>query len=150
MVWWLCWHRTILMKNIRQKQYSQFPPVHDFGKTWWGVAYVPFVNNLRACLGDLVACDRQCCYWMNTGMVNGRCPIMFVHTQSYPCDTWYVCSPLPELAVSNLGQLLFCLSIMRSRCRNAYPNLWLLTIGAWLTGAMNSLISDMLQVKDMT
>ena len=35
------------MRNIRQKQYSQFPPVHDFGKPWWGVAYVPCMTNLR-------------------------------------------------------------------------------------------------------
>ena len=47
-VWWLCWHRTILIRNITQKQYSQFPPVHDFRKPWWGVAYVPCMTNLRA------------------------------------------------------------------------------------------------------
>ena len=47
-VWWLCWHRTILIRNITQKQYAQFPPVHDFGKPWWGVAYVPCMTNLRA------------------------------------------------------------------------------------------------------
>ena len=47
-IWWLCWHRTILIRNITQKQYSQFPPVHDFGKPWWGVAYVPCMTNLRA------------------------------------------------------------------------------------------------------
>ena len=47
-VWWLCWHRKILMRNIKQKQYSQFPPVHDFGKPWWGVAFVPCMTNLRA------------------------------------------------------------------------------------------------------
>ena len=47
-VWWLCWHRTILIRNITQKQYSQFTPVHDFWKPWWGVAYVPCMTNLRA------------------------------------------------------------------------------------------------------
>ena len=47
-IWWPCWHRTILIRNITQKQYSQFPPVHDFGKPWWGVAYVPCMTNLRA------------------------------------------------------------------------------------------------------
>ena len=47
-VWWLCWHRTILIRNITQKQYSQFPPVHDFRKPWWGMAYVPCMTNLRA------------------------------------------------------------------------------------------------------
>ena len=47
-IWWLCWHRTILIRNITQKPYSQFPPVHDFGKPWWGVAYVPCMTNLRA------------------------------------------------------------------------------------------------------
>ena len=48
MFWWLCWHRTTLIRNITQKQYSQFLPVHDFGKPWWGVAYVPCMTNLRA------------------------------------------------------------------------------------------------------
>ena len=47
-IWWLCWHRTILIRNITQKTYSQFPPVHDVGKPWWGVAYVPCMTNLRA------------------------------------------------------------------------------------------------------
>ena len=47
-VWCLCWHRTISIRNITQKQYSQFPPVHDFRKPWWGVAYVPCMTNLRA------------------------------------------------------------------------------------------------------
>ena len=47
-IWWLCWQRIILIRNITQKQYSQFPPVHDFGKPWWGVAYVPCMTNLRA------------------------------------------------------------------------------------------------------
>ena len=47
-VWWLCLHRKILIRNIRQKLYSQFPPVHDFRKPWWGVAYVPCITNLRA------------------------------------------------------------------------------------------------------
>ena len=36
------------MRNIRQKQCSQFPPVHDFGIPRWGVAYVPCITNLRA------------------------------------------------------------------------------------------------------
>ena len=48
LIWWLCWHRTILIRNITQKPYSQFPPVHDFGKPWWGVAYVPCMTNLWA------------------------------------------------------------------------------------------------------
>ena len=82
------------------------------------------------CLGDPVAC----CHWPNTGMVDGRCPIMPVLTQSYPCDTWFVCSTLRELALSNLGQLLFCLSVTWSRCRNAYRDLWIMTIGRLCLG----------------
>ena len=66
-----------------------------------------------------------CCHWLNTDMVNGRCPIVFVLTQSYPCDTWIICSTLRQLAVSNLGQLLFCLSVTWSRCRNACRNVWI-------------------------
>ena len=33
-----------------------------------------------------------------------------------------------DVAVSNLGQPLFCLSITWSRCRNAYRDLWIMTI----------------------
>ena len=32
------------------------------------------------------------CHWLNTGIVDRRCPIMFVLTQSYPYDTWFVCT----------------------------------------------------------
>ena len=119
--WWLCWHRKILMKNIRQKQYSQFPPVYDFWKPRWGVAYVPCVTNFRAIYAWVIR-------WHVTGPVGGLYPIMFVLTQSYQCDTCFFCSTLRELAVSNLGQLLFCRSITWSRCRNAYRDLWIMTI----------------------
>ena len=54
---------------------------------------------------------------------------MSVLTQWYQCGTWFVCSILRELAVSNLGQPLFCLSITWSRYRNAYRDLWIMTIG---------------------
>ena len=53
---------------------------------------------------------------------------MSVLTQWYQCGTWFVCSILRELAVSNLGQPLFCLSITWSRYRNAYRDLWIMTI----------------------
>ena len=53
---------------------------------------------------------------------------MSVLTQSYQCGTCFVCSILRELAVSNLGQPLFCLSITWSRYRNAYRDLWIMTI----------------------
>ena len=53
---------------------------------------------------------------------------MSVLTQSYQCGTWFVCSILRELAVSNLGQPLFCLSITWSRYCNAYRDLWIMTI----------------------
>ena len=62
-VWWLCWHRTILMKNVRQKQYSQFPPVHDFCKPRWGVAYVACVTNLQVIYAWAIR-------WHVTGMLS--------------------------------------------------------------------------------
>ena len=101
----------------------------DFKKPWLGVAYVPCVTNLRALYAWVVR-------WQVTGMfslaihwlVGGRCPIMYVLTQSYPRDTWFVCNTLRELAVSNLGQILVCLSITWSRYRNAYRDLWIMTI----------------------
>ena len=69
-----------------------------------------------------------CCHWLNTGKVDGSCLIMFVLVQSYPCDTWFFYSTLRELAMSSVGQLLFCLSSMWSRCCNAYRDLWIMTI----------------------
>ena len=60
--WWLCWHRTNLMDNI-QKQHSQFPYVHDFGKPWWGVAYLPYVTYLQALCVWVIR-------WQLTGMLS--------------------------------------------------------------------------------
>ena len=71
---------------------------------------------------------QACCHWLNAGKVDGSCPIMFVLIQSYPCDTWFFYSILRQLAVSSVGQLLFCLSSTWSRCRNAYRDLWIMTI----------------------
>ena len=105
---WLCWHRTILMKNIRHKQYSQFPSVRDFGKRWWGVAYVPCGTNLRAhCVWVIRWHVTDMLSLAETGTVDGHCPIMFVLTHSYPCDRGFVYSTLRDPAVNNLGQLLF-------------------------------------------
>ena len=59
-IWWLCWHRTILIRNITQKTYSPFPPVHDFGKPWWGVAYVPCMTNLRALCARVIRWHVTC------------------------------------------------------------------------------------------
>ena len=78
-----------------------------------------------SCLGDSVARDQHVI--IGWTLARSTDTVMFVLTQSYPCDTWFVCSTLWELAVSNLGQLLFYLSITWSRCRNAYWNLWLKT-----------------------
>ena len=61
--WWLCWHKTISMKTTWQKQYSQFPYVHDLGKPWWGVAYVSCVTNLRALYAWVIQ-------WHVTGMLS--------------------------------------------------------------------------------
>ena len=41
-------------EEYQTKQYSQFPPVQDFGKPWIDVAYVPCVTNLRALYAWLV------------------------------------------------------------------------------------------------
>ena len=129
-IYWLHWHRTILMKNIRQKQYSQFPPMcmisgnHDEA---WPMYHVWPISE-RFTLGWSGGTWLACCHWLNTGKVDGCCPIMFVLTQSYPCDTWFFCSTLRERAMRNLGQPLFCLSIRWSRCGNAYRDLWIITI----------------------
>ena len=118
---------------------------------WWGILVKNNIHNIHLCmisenrdeawpkyhvwpiserfmLGRSGGTWPACCRWLDTGKVDGRCPIMFVLTQSYPCDTWFVCSTWRELAVRNLGQLLFCRLITWSRSRNAYQDLWIMTI----------------------
>ena len=90
--------------------------------------YLVWPISERVMLGRSGGTWPACCHWPNTGRVDGRCPIMSVLTQSYQCGAWFVCSTLREVAVSNLGQLLFCLSITWSRCRNAYRDLWIMTV----------------------
>ena len=90
--------------------------------------YLVWPISERFVLGQSGGTWPACCHWPNTGRVDARCPIMSVLTQSYQCGTWFVCSILRELAVSNLGQPLFCLSITWSRCHNAYRDLWIKTI----------------------
>ena len=132
-VWWLCW--------LCRQQF------------WWGILDKNNIHSFHLCmilgnrdeawpmyhvwpisesfmLGWSGGTWPACCHWPNTGRVDGCCPIISVLTQSYPCDTWFVCSTLWELAVSNLSQLLVCLSVTWSRCRNAYRicELWLLHV----------------------
>ena len=137
MGWWfggsvdieqLCW------RILEKKQYSQFPPVHDFGSQdeAWPMYHVWPISE-RLILGWFGGTWPAYCHWLNTGTVGGRCPIKFALIQSYPCDTWFSSSTLRELAVSNLGQLLFCRSITWSRSHNAYRDLWIMTI-EWSLG----------------
>ena len=72
--------------------------------------------------------------WTLTG-VTGAVETCSVHTLPYPCDTWYVCSTLQELAVSKL----FCLSITRSRWLNACRGFWIMTINNIPAGSNNGL-----------
>ena len=125
---WLCWHKPIFMKNIWQKQYSQFPYVHDLGKPWWGVAYSVYIMCDQSlsdlCQGDPVARHRHVVIGWSLALSTGA-------VQSCLCSLNHIMiclQHLAELAVSNLGQLLFCLSITWSRCRNAYRDLWIMTI----------------------
>ena len=118
--WWRIWDKNNIhsfhLCMISENQDEAWPMYHV-----WPISE-------RFMLGWFGGTWPACCHWLNTGTVDGCCPIMFVLTQSYPCDTWYVCSTLRELAVSNLGQLLFCRSITWSRCRKAYQDLWIMTI----------------------
>ena len=129
-VWWLCWHRTILIRNITQKQYSQFPPVHDFRKPWWGVAYVPCMTNLRALYAWVIRWHVTCMLSLAEHWQGRRALSNHVCAHSVISMWNVVC--LQHLAVSNLGQPLFCLSFTWSRCRNAYRDLWIMTIAFWL------------------
>ena len=120
-IWWLRWHRTILMKNIRQKQYSR---MHAFGKPWWGVASEPCVTNRRALYAWVIR-------WHVTDMLSwhGRRALSkHVCAHSVISMCFFFCSTLGERAMSNLGQPPLCLSIVWSKCRNAYRDLWIMTI----------------------
>ena len=79
------------------------------------------------------------CWWITVKWCDRLLNINEIHPRDFTCmvqitahfharGTWFVCSILRELAVSNLGQPLFCLSITWSRCRNAYRDLWIMTI----------------------
>ena len=112
--------KQFIWQIVRQKQYSQFPLVYDFEKPWRGVAFVPCETNPGALYAWVIL-------WHATGMLSlaehwyGR-RALSNHAKRF------VCSTLRELEVSNLGQRLFCLSITWSRCRNAYWDLWIMTI----------------------
>ena len=106
--------------------------MHDFGKPWWGVAYVPCMTNLRARYAWAIRWHVTCMlslaeHWQGRRVLSNHvCAHSVIHV--YQCGAWFVCSTLREVAVSNLGQLLFCLSITWSRCRNAYRDLWIMTV----------------------
>ena len=124
-VWWLCWHRTILIRNIRQKQYSQFPPVPDFRKPWWGVAYVTCMTNLQALYAWVIR-------WHVTGMLSlaehwqGR-RVLSNHVCTHSViSMWHVVC-LQHLARACSEQSIN-LSITWSRYRNAYQDLWIMAI----------------------
>ena len=130
-VWWLCWHRTILIRNITQKQYSQFPPVHDFRKPRWGVACVPCMTNLRALYAWVIRWHVTCMlslarHWQGRRALSNHVCAHSVISMWHVVCLQHLARDL-ELAVSNLGQPLFCLSITWSRCRNAYRDLWIMT-----------------------
>ena len=130
---------ALLAQNNFDKVYYTKNNIHSFHLSMisgncdeaWPM-YLVWPISERFMLGQSGGTWPACCHWPNTGRVDARCPIMSVLTQSYQCGTWFVCSILRELAVSNLGQPLFCLSITWSRCRNAYRDLWIMTIGPFL------------------
>ena len=134
MVWWLdgsvgieqFWWGILDQNNIHSFHLCMISGNRDEA---WPMYHVWPISE-RFMLGRSGGTWPACCHWLNTGKVDGCCPIMFVLTQSYPCDTWFVCSTLGELAVSNLVQLLFCLSITWSRYHNAYRDLWIMTESA--------------------
>ena len=118
------WWGILDKNNIHSFHLCMISGNHD--EAW--PMYLAWPISERFMLGRYGGTWHACCHWPNTGRVDGRCPIMSVLTQSYQCGTWFVWSTLPELAVCNLGQLLFCLTITWSRCRNAYRDLWIMTI----------------------
>ena len=128
---------ALLAQNNFDKVYYTKNNIHSFHLSMisgnrdeaWPM-YLVWPISERFMLGQSGGTWPACCHWPNTGRVDARCPIMSVLTQSYQCGTWFVCSIVRELAVSNLGQPLFCLSITWSRCRNAYRDLWIMTIGS--------------------
>ena len=118
------WCVILYKNNIHSFHLCMIPVNRD--EAW--PMYLVWPISERFMLGWSRGTWLACCHWLNTGTVGGRCPIMSVLTQSYQCGTWFVCSTLRELAVSNLGQIMFCLWITWSRCRNAYRDLWIMTI----------------------
>ena len=121
----LCWHRPLLMKNIRQKSYPQFFTVHDFGdldEEWPMYCVWPIAERLWIWVIGWHVFIGWTLTWAIDDIQSYSVLIL-----SYPCDRWYVCSTLRELAVSNQS----CLSIMWSKCCNTCQDLWIMTITLW-------------------
>ena len=83
------------MKNIRQKPYLQFLTVLTTGTamrrglcTMCGQLPINFLRGSSSCMRS------ACVHWLNIDRDDKHCPIMSMLTQSYPCDTWLVCSTL--------------------------------------------------------
>ena len=114
------------MRNIRQKQYSQFPPVHDFGKPWWGVAYVPCMTNLRALYAWVIQ-------WHVNGMLS-----LAQHWQGRRALSNHVCahSVIPKWRVVCLQQLARACS-EHSRLTSALPINHVIQMPQCLSGFVN-------------
>ena len=102
---------------------SQFLPVHDFRKPWWGVAYVPCMTNLQALYVWVIR-------WHVTGMLS-----LAQHWQGRQALSNHVCaqsviSMWHVVCLQHLARACSTsvyLSIAWSRCHNAYRDLWIMT-----------------------
>ena len=116
----------IFVRNIRQKQYSQFPPVHGFAKAWWGVAYVPCMTNLRSLYAWAIR-------WHVTGILS-----LAAHWQGRRTLSNHVCvhSAISMLHVVCLQHLVRARS-EQSRSTSVLPYNHLIQMPQCLSGLVN-------------
>ena len=100
--------------------------MHDFGKPWWGVAYVPCMTNLRALCAWVIRWHVTCMLSLAEHWQGRRALSNHVCAHSV-ISMWHVVCLQHLARACNLGQPLFCLSITWSRCRDAYRDLWIMT-----------------------
>ena len=113
--WFVCsagkvqfWWRIFWDKNIHSFHLCMISGNRDEA---WPIYRVWPISE-RSILGWSGGMPPAFCHWLNTGMADGRSPIMFVLTQAYPCDTSTSVLPIN----------------MWSRCCNAYRDLWIMPI----------------------
>ena len=113
----------------------------------WPPGYVPCMTNLRALYAWVIRWHVTCMLSLAQHWQGRRALSNHVCAHS-GISMWHVvCLQHLARACSNLGQPLFCLSITWCKCRNAYRDLWIMTIDALWHWDRNKMVSKCISLK---